>query len=114
MQIEKETGRNSKSQTLEDFLRRWSNTYNLSQENITNLLKDYDDTRENEAKPTWTFLNSVFYVLQLVTTIGKREIVVNLHQNRLPFLISLGTAGAEIFLTRMSYFIEVRCKLNTF
>lgn len=114
MQIEKETGRNSKSQTLEDFLRRWSNTYNLSQENITNLLKDYDDTRENGAKPTWTFLNSVFYVLQLVTTIGKREIVVNLHQNRLPFLISLGTAGAEIFLTRMSYFIEVRCKLNTF
>nr|XP_058948356.1 potassium channel subfamily K member 3-like [Pocillopora verrucosa] len=70
MQIEKETGRNSKSQTLEDFLRRWSNTYNLSQENITNLLKDYDDTRENGAKPTWTFLNSVFYVLQLVTTIG--------------------------------------------
>ena len=77
MQIEKETGRNSKSQTLEDFLRRWSNTYNLSQENITNLLKDYDDTRENGAKPTWTFLNSVFYVLQLVTTIGKKEIVVN-------------------------------------
>ncbi|CAH3130778.1 unnamed protein product, partial [Pocillopora meandrina] len=75
--IEKETGRNSKSQTLEDFLRRWSNTYNLSQENITNLLKDYDDTRENGAKPTWTFLNSVFYVLQLVTTIGKKEIVVN-------------------------------------
>lgn len=70
MQIEKETGRNSKSQTLEDFLRRWSNTYNLSQENITNLLKDYDDARENGAKPTWTFLNSVFYVLQLVTTIG--------------------------------------------
>ena len=114
MQIEKETGRNSKSQTLEDFLRRWSNTYNLSQENITNLLKDYDDTRENGAKPTWTFLNSVFYVLQLVTTIGKKEIFVNLYQNRLPFLISLGTAGAEIFLTRMSYFIEVRCKLNPF
>ncbi|XP_022782584.1 potassium channel subfamily K member 3-like [Stylophora pistillata] len=70
MQIEKKKGRNSTTQTLEDFLSQWSKMYNLSRENISNLLKDYDETKDNEAKPTWTFLNSVFFVLQLVTTIG--------------------------------------------
>ena len=76
MQIEKEKERNSATQTLEDLQSHWIKTYNLSRENITKLLNDYDEMKESGAKPTWNFFNSVYFVLQLVTTIGETEYLI--------------------------------------
>ena len=71
MQIEKENGQDAATYTLEELERQWIKKYNLSRENISKMLQDYDKIGESEAKPPWSFLNSVYFVLQLVTTIGK-------------------------------------------
>ena len=71
MEIEKENDKDATTHTFEDLKSKWIQTYNLSKEIITELLQDFDDMGENRAKPTWSFLSSVYFVLQLVTTIGK-------------------------------------------
>ena len=71
MQIEKDKDENVAKLTFEDSLHQWIKTYNMSRENITALLQDYDSVRERRRKPTWSFINSIYFVLQLVTTIGK-------------------------------------------
>ena len=71
MEIEKENDKDATTQTFEDLRSKWIQKYNLSKEIITELLQDFDDMGENRAKPTWSFLSSVYFVLQLVTTIGK-------------------------------------------
>lgn len=71
MHIEKESGKNAATNSLEELERHWIKAYNLSRENISKMLQDYDKVSENRAKPIWSFLNSVYFVLQLVTTIGK-------------------------------------------
>lgn len=72
MQIEKDKDDNTAKLTFEDFLGQWTKTYNISRENITKLLQDYDRSRREDApKPAWSFLNSIYFVLQLLTTIGK-------------------------------------------
>lgn len=71
MQIEKDNDKDAATHSLEELERQWIKKYNLSRENISKLLQDYDKMRENGAKPAWSFLNSVYFVLQLVTTIGK-------------------------------------------
>ena len=76
MQIEKDKGKDAATYTFEELQRQWVKKYNLSRENITELLQDYDNMRENRAKPAWSFLNSVYFVLQLVTTIGKIVIFI--------------------------------------
>ena len=77
MQIEKDKNSSSAKQyTLEDLQRHWIKKYNLSRENITTLIQDYENTRESEAKQAWSFLNSVYFVLQLLTTIGKKNCVI--------------------------------------
>lgn len=76
MQIEKDKGKDAATYTFEELQRQWVKKYNLSRENITELLQDYDNMRENGAKPAWSFLNSVYFVLQLVTTIGKIVIFI--------------------------------------
>ena len=70
MQIEKDSDTNAAMHSLEELERQWIKRYNLSEENIRKLLRDYDKIRENEANPAWSFLDSVYFVLQLVTTIG--------------------------------------------
>ena len=70
-QIEK--GKDKDAATFEDLQRQWTKEYNLSRASITKLLQDYDNMRENGAKPAWSFLNSVYFVLQLVTTIGTKR-----------------------------------------
>ena len=70
MEIERGNDKNATMHTVEDLRRKWVQKYNLSREIIAELLHDYDGTRNNGAKPTWSFLNSVYFVLQLVTTIG--------------------------------------------
>ena len=71
MQIEKrDSDTDAATHSLEELERQWIKKYNLSEENISKLLQDYDKIRENEANPAWSFLNSVYFVLQLVTTIG--------------------------------------------
>ena len=72
MQIEKGKDENAAKLTFDDKVRKWMKIYNMSEENITQLLHDYQRReRENEQKPTWSFINSIYFVLQLVTTIGK-------------------------------------------
>ena len=72
MQIEKEKDDNAAKLTFKDYVRRWIKIYNMSEENITQLLHDYQrSARESDRKPTWSFINSIYFVLQLVTTIGK-------------------------------------------
>ena len=71
MQIEKDSDKDAATHSLEELERQWIKTYNLSRENISKMLQDFDKIRENGAKPAWSFLNSVYFVLQLVTTIGK-------------------------------------------
>ena len=71
MQIEKETDTDAATHRLEELERQWIKKYNLSKENISKMLQDYDEIRDNGAKPAWSFFNSVYFVLQLVTTIGK-------------------------------------------
>lgn len=71
MQIEKDKDDNVAKLTFEESLRRWIKTYNMSRENITKLLQHYDKAKEYGGKPTWSFINSVCFVIQLVTTIGK-------------------------------------------
>ena len=70
MQIEKEEDQNAAEQT-DDFLLKWMKTYNISRENVTNMLQDFRSLKENGYKPSWSFINSVYFVLQLLTTIGK-------------------------------------------
>ena len=70
MQIEKDSDTDDVTHSLEELERQWIKKYNLSEENISKLLQDYDKIRENGANPEWSFLNSVYFVLQLVTTIG--------------------------------------------
>ena len=70
MQIEKDSDTDAATHSREELKRQWIKEYNLSEENISKLLQDYDKIRENEANPAWSFLNSVYFVLQLVTTIG--------------------------------------------
>ena len=70
MQIEQDKDEDVATHTFEELRRQWIKKYNLSQENITKLLQDYDNMKQNGAKPTWSYLNSVYFVLQLVTTIG--------------------------------------------
>lgn len=76
MEIEKDNDKDAATHTFEDLRSQWIKKYNLSKENITKLLQDYDDMRENGERPTWSFLNSVYFVLQLVTTIGKLVIFI--------------------------------------
>ena len=71
MEIEKDNDKRATAHTFEDLRSKWMQKYNLSKEIITELFQDYDEMRKNGAKPTWSFLNSVYFVLQLVTTIGK-------------------------------------------
>ena len=71
MQIEKEEDQNAAEQTLDDLLLKWMKTYNISRENVTNMLQDFQSLKENGYKPSWSFTNSVYFVLQLLTTIGK-------------------------------------------
>ena len=71
MQIEKETDSDAATHRLDELERQWIIKYNLSKENISKMLQDYDKIKENGAKPAWSFFNSVYFVLQLVTTIGK-------------------------------------------
>ena len=71
MQIEKDKDKGTSMHTFEELKSQWIKKYNLTREIITELLEDYDRVRENRAKPSWSFLNSVYFVLQLVTTIGK-------------------------------------------
>lgn len=71
MEIEKDNDKDATTNTFEDLRSKWIQKYNLSREIITELLQDYDEMRKNGANPTWNFLNSVYFVLQLVTTIGK-------------------------------------------
>ena len=71
MAIEKDNDKHATTHTFEDLRSKWIQKYNLSKEIITEVLQDYDDMRKNGAKPTWSFLESVYFVLQLVTTIGK-------------------------------------------
>ena len=70
MQIEKGEDDNIAKLTFEDSLGQWIKTYNISRENITKLLQDYDRSKEHPPKPGWSFLNSIYFVLQLLTTIG--------------------------------------------
>ena len=70
MQIEKDSDTDAATHSREELKRQWIKEYNLSEENISKLLQDYDKIRENEAYPACSFLNSVYFVLQLVTTIG--------------------------------------------
>ena len=70
MEIEKDSDKDATSHSFEDLRRKWIQKYNLSREIISELLQDYDGMRKNGGKPTWSFLNSVYFVLQLVTTIG--------------------------------------------
>ena len=70
MQIEKDSDTDAVTHSLEELERQWIKKYNLSEENIINLLQDYDKIRESAANPAWSFFNSVYFVLQLVTTIG--------------------------------------------
>lgn len=70
MQIEKDGDTDTATHSREELERQWIKEYNLSEENISKLLQDYDNIRENEENPAWSFLNSVYFVLQLVTTIG--------------------------------------------
>ena len=71
MEIEKDNDKQASTHTFEDLQSKWIQKYNLSKKIITELLQDYNEMRKNGAKPTWSFLNSVYFVLQLVTTIGK-------------------------------------------
>ena len=71
MEIEKDNDKQATMHTFEDLQSKWIQKYNLSMDVITEVLQDYDEMRKNGAKPTWSFLNSVYFVLQLVTTIGK-------------------------------------------
>ena len=71
MEIEKDSDKHATTHTFENLRSKWIQKYNLSKEIITELLQDYNEMRKNGAKPTWSFLNSVYFVLQLVTTIGK-------------------------------------------
>lgn len=71
MAIEKDNDKHATTHTFEDLRSKWIQKYNLSKDIITEVLQDYDDMRKNGAKPTWSFLDSVYFVLQLVTTIGK-------------------------------------------
>ena len=71
MQIEKGKDDTTVKLTFEDSLGQWIETYNISRENITKLLQDYDRSKEHPPKPAWNFLNSIYFVLQLLTTIGK-------------------------------------------
>ena len=75
MLIESNEDKNSSTRTFEDLQSQWITRYNLSRENITKILQDYDRIKEIGAKLTWNFLNSVYFVLQLVTTIGKKDIL---------------------------------------
>ena len=71
MEIERDNDKRATTHAFEDLRGKWIQKYNLSKEVITELLQDYNEMRKNETKPTWSFLNSVYFVLQLVTTIGK-------------------------------------------
>lgn len=71
MQIEKEEDQNAAEQTLDDVLLKWMKICNISRENVTNMLHDFRSLKENGYKPSWSFINSVYFVLQLLTTIGK-------------------------------------------
>ena len=71
MEIEKDNDKHATTHTFEELRSKWIQKNNLSKEIITELLQDYNEMRKNGAKPTWSFLNSVYFVLQLVTTIGK-------------------------------------------
>ena len=83
MLIESDEDKNSSTRTVEDLQGQWITRYNLSRENITKMLQDYDRMKEIGAKPRWNFLNSVYFVLQLVTTIGKSIFCVNLNSHSL-------------------------------
>ena len=76
MGIEKDNDKHATTHTSEDLRSKWVQKYNLSKDIITELLKDCDEMRTNGAKPSWSFLNSVYFVLQLVTTIGKLLIFI--------------------------------------
>ena len=71
MEIEMDNDKHATTHTFEDLQSKWIQKYNLSKDIITKVLQDYDEMRKNGAKPSWSFLNSVYFVLQLVTTIGK-------------------------------------------
>lgn len=71
MKIEKDNDKHATTHTSENLRSKWIQKYNLSTEIINEVLQDYDEMRKNGAKPSWSFLNSVYFVLQLVTTIGK-------------------------------------------
>lgn len=71
MQIEKGEDQSAAEQTLNDFLLKWMKTYNISRENVRNILRDFQSLKENGYKPSWSFITSVYFVLQLITTIGK-------------------------------------------
>lgn len=77
MQIENDKKNSAaKKYTFQDLQRHWLKNYNLSRENITTMLQDYENTRESEARQEWSFLNSVYFVLQLLTTIGKKIVLI--------------------------------------
>ena len=72
MQIEKlEDDNSTEMATFEDSLGQWVKNYNISRENITALVQEYERAKGNGQKATWNFINSIHFVLQLITTIGK-------------------------------------------
>lgn len=72
MQIEKHEDDNSTEMaTFEESLGQYIENYNRSRENITALLQEYECAKGNGQKSTWNFINSIHFVLQLITTIGK-------------------------------------------
>ena len=76
MHIENNEANNLAEKTLENLLiDRLNKAFNISAENITAELKDFlwNCTRKENQK-AWSFLNSIDFVLQLLTTIGKIRI----------------------------------------
>lgn len=96
MQIERGSETDAATHRLEELERQWIKKYNLSRENISKMLQDYDKIRENEAKPEWSFFNSVYFVLQLVTTIGYGNITPKTSSGQ---LLTIAYALAGIPLT---------------
>ncbi|KAL9966251.1 hypothetical protein ACROYT_G024299 [Oculina patagonica] len=95
MQIEKNKDKEAATHTFEELQRQWAKEYNLSKENITKMIQDYDNVRENGVKPAWSFLNAVYYVLQLVTTIGYGNITPQTSSGQL-FTIAYAIVGIPL------------------
>ena len=103
MEIEKDNDKHATmntSCTFDDLRSEWIQKYNLSREIITELLQDYDEMRKNMATPTWNFLNSVYFVLQLVTTIGKLIVFILHVIIKISAILVLDENGVKIIISR--------------